>query len=108
MKLHPAMKQANKVIRKAGFTFFPAGALSVKIYNGMFDGVHVDIELSRDADVGKLKVCQFSRNPGVCASARKTGWNPIAKKSIDQDFAKSFHQSCYDKAEAEAAKQLAM
>ena len=63
MKLHPAMKQANKVIRKAGFTFIPTGALSVKIYNGMFDGVHVDIELSRDADVGKLKVCQFSHNP---------------------------------------------
>ena len=63
MKLHPAMKQANKVIRKAGFTFFPAGTLSVKIYNGMFDGVYVDVELSRDADVGKLKVCQFSHNP---------------------------------------------
>ena len=49
-----------------------------------------------------------AKHTGVCDSARKTGWNPIAKKSIDQDFAKSFHQSCYDKAEAEAAKQLAM
>lgn len=49
-----------------------------------------------------------AKHTGVVDVARKTGWNPIKQRVFDLDFPKAYHQSCYDKAEAEAARLLSI
>lgn len=38
------------------------------------------------------------KHTGVINIARKTGWNPITKKSMNLDFPKAWHPLCYVKA----------
>ena len=49
---------------------------------------------------GPIKQC------GVVSIARMTGFNYATNKPCDLDFAKAYHQACYDKLEAKAAEFL--
>lgn len=70
-KAHPAMKQARKLIKAAGFNPNPDTALSFKIHDGLFDSAFIDVRISSNEDnKARFEVCEFQRGMELAATLR--------------------------------------
>jgi len=70
--LHPALKAAHKILRKHGFDFFPASALSLKIISGNFHQCYADIKLSANDDhKARFEICHLYDDADCFAKARE-------------------------------------
>lgn len=56
MKLHPATKRAQELLKERGYRFFRTYPFVFRIY-GDIDFIDVDLELSRHSNVARFSIC---------------------------------------------------
>lgn len=61
MRMHPAMKQAKAMFRRAGIDVLAVGTLSMHVVCREYNErpLIVDIKLSAEDEVGRIDVCEF-------------------------------------------------